>query len=458
MSAFYALQFTTIVILGLLIYYYGLRELRWFSVARGFLLLLIPVAVVLPLLYQAVIYEIPTATFAIGLDEIIIGLPSQTADSVAAQPTSFFSGWTAVLAILYLFGLVYSLAKLIHSSFALRRIERRAVFIQKEGRARVFSWRGDMPFTFRNNIFLPAALERNSQDYKMILRHEMNHVHYRHWMDKMWINFQCVLLWFFPPVYWLRSAISEVHELQADRSVVMNYPKKAYMLLLLRSSVNPKINRINLASPFISLSLKKRIKMIAGKTMKPLTSSVIVGLCLVLMGLVSLTGCKTPGIGDSAETTQAETHNELESPSPPPEPEAPQPPPEPESKEIFQVVEEMPRFPGCEEMEGTVQEKSNCAQKKMLQFIYENILYHEEARKQEISGMVVVSFIVNEVGGIEDAKVVRDIGSGLGDEALRVVNLMNEMEERWIPGRQRGRYVKVQINLPIRFSLSEKQD
>ncbi|TVR81237.1 MAG: energy transducer TonB [Saprospirales bacterium] len=141
----------------------------------------------------------------------------------------------------------------------------------------------------------------------------------------------------------------------------------------------------------------------------------------------------------------------------PPEPEAPPPPPppppEPEVEEIFQVVEQMPRFPGCEDMAGSNDEKKACADQKMLEFIYRNIRYPAIARENGIEGTVVISFVVDSDGVIQDPRIVRDIGGGCGQEALRVVNLMNNMPERWTPGRQRGRAVSVQFNLPVRFTL-----
>lgn len=67
---------------------------------------------------------------------------------------------------------------------------------------------------------------------------------------------------------------------------------------------------------------------------------------------------------------------------------------------------------------------------------------------------MVISFIVNEDGSISDAKIVREIGGGCGEEALKVVQSMNLMPEKWIPGKQKGKAVNVQYNLPIAFKLS----
>lgn len=137
-------------------------------------------------------------------------------------------------------------------------------------------------------------------------------------------------------------------------------------------------------------------------------------------------------------------------PAPPPPP--PPPPPALEVKEIFKVVEDMPRFPGCEDL-ATTDEKKACSQAKMLEFIYQNIRYPSIARDNNISGTVVIRFVVTENGTIEDAEIVRDIGGDCGTEALRIVNMMNNLPERWTPGKQRGRKVPVYFNLPVKFVL-----
>lgn len=134
--------------------------------------------------------------------------------------------------------------------------------------------------------------------------------------------------------------------------------------------------------------------------------------------------------------------------APPPPP----PPAEPEHEEIFKVVEEMPRFPGCENL-ATNDERKVCADKKMLQFIYDNIQYPAIARENGIEGTVVVRFVVDADGTINNAEVVRDIGGKCGEEALRVVKLMNSMPQKWTPGKQRGKPVRVWFNLPVKFIL-----
>lgn len=137
-------------------------------------------------------------------------------------------------------------------------------------------------------------------------------------------------------------------------------------------------------------------------------------------------------------------------PSAPPPP--PPPPPPPKEEEIFVIAEDMPRFPGCEN-ESSKKEKEACAQKKMLEFIYANIKYPPIARENGVEGTAVVTFVVEKDGTVKSAKVVREIGAGCGEEALRVVELMNNKGIKWVPGKQRGKPVRVQFNLPVKFKL-----
>ncbi len=120
-----------------------------------------------------------------------------------------------------------------------------------------------------------------------------------------------------------------------------------------------------------------------------------------------------------------------------------------QNEEIFKVVEEMPRFPGCEDKDLDKSELKDCANQEMLKFIYGNLEYPETARNNKVEGMVVIQYLVDQTGAIKNAKIVRDIGNGCGEAALKVINAM----PTWIPGKQRGKTVSVLYNLPVRFKL-----
>lgn len=121
-----------------------------------------------------------------------------------------------------------------------------------------------------------------------------------------------------------------------------------------------------------------------------------------------------------------------------------------QEEEVFKLVEQMPRFIGCENISGTSTDIKQCADKKMLAFINDNIKYPETALSKGIEGTCVIQFIVEKDGRTSNYKLTKDIGSGCGEEALRVVKLMS----KWIPGKQRGAPVRVLYNVPVKFKLS----
>lgn len=133
------------------------------------------------------------------------------------------------------------------------------------------------------------------------------------------------------------------------------------------------------------------------------------------------------------------------------------PAPEVEDEEVFMVVEQMPRFPGCEELEKSKSEKEACAQKKMLEYIYGNLKYPAEAREKSIEGQVVIQFVIGKDGSILQPTLIRDVSGGCGEAALEVVKSMNNMPQKWTPGKQRGRAVQVKYTLPVKFKLESNK-
>ncbi|HFC01323.1 MAG TPA: energy transducer TonB [Phaeodactylibacter sp.] len=126
---------------------------------------------------------------------------------------------------------------------------------------------------------------------------------------------------------------------------------------------------------------------------------------------------------------------------------------EPEEEKIFKVVEDMPRFPGCEGKGLGKAELKKCAEDEMLKFIYSNIKYPAVARENGIEGRAILRFMVDKDGSVRNIEVLRDPGGGTGKEAKRVVEKMNSMGQKWIPGKQRGKAVKVFYTLPVSFKL-----
>ena len=104
-------------------------------------------------------------------------------------------------------------------------------------------------------------------------------------------------------------------------------------------------------------------------------------------------------------------------------------------EEIFTVVESAPEYPGGEEA--------------LYKYLQTSINYPQLAKDQNLQGRVFVTFVVAKDGSIANPKILRDIGGGCGEEAIRVVRKM----PKWKPGKQRGKSVRVQFNLPVMFQL-----
>ena len=111
-------------------------------------------------------------------------------------------------------------------------------------------------------------------------------------------------------------------------------------------------------------------------------------------------------------------------------------------QEIFQIVEEMPAYPGGDQ--------------KLMEFIAKGIKYPQIARETGIQGRVFVGFVrvfvgfvVEPDGSVSNVKVLRGIGGGCDEEAMRVVKSM----PKWKPGKQRGKAVRVSYMLPVNFKL-----
>ena len=135
----------------------------------------------------------------------------------------------------------------------------------------------------------------------------------------------------------------------------------------------------------------------------------------------------------------------------PPPPPPPPPPIEENHKEIFVVVEDMPMFPGCEDVSDKKERKA-CADKALMQYLADNVRYPTTAIENGIQGSVIAQFVIETDGRITDVNIIRDIGGGCGDEARRLIESMNKAH-KWHPGKQRGKPVRVMFTLPVRFKL-----
>ena len=108
--------------------------------------------------------------------------------------------------------------------------------------------------------------------------------------------------------------------------------------------------------------------------------------------------------------------------------------------EIYQIVEEMPKYPGGEA--------------ELFHYISKNIHYPQEAKEKGIQGRVFIGFVIEKDGSVSNIRNLRGVDSELDAEAIRVVKSM----PKWKPGKHNGEFVRVSYQIPILFKLEDKQD
>ncbi|MCB9255740.1 MAG: energy transducer TonB [Chitinophagales bacterium] len=119
----------------------------------------------------------------------------------------------------------------------------------------------------------------------------------------------------------------------------------------------------------------------------------------------------------------------------------------PVEQEIFTIVEDMPKFKGCEKLNGN--EATNCTNLEIQKFIAKNIVYPPMALENDIEGKVFIRFVVSPKGEVVDVSVAKGADKLLDDAALKLVKTMPQ----FTPGKQRGKAVPVQYIIPINFKI-----
>ncbi len=104
-------------------------------------------------------------------------------------------------------------------------------------------------------------------------------------------------------------------------------------------------------------------------------------------------------------------------------------------QKVFDTVEQIPEYPG--------------GMQAMIEFLQTNMKYPEDAAKQKVEGRVMVQFVVETDGSVSDVHVAKQVFPSLDAEAIRVVLAM----PKWMPGKEKGKVVRVKYNLPIVFRM-----
>lgn len=267
-------------------------------------------------------------------------------------------------------------------------------------------------FSFFHWIVINTAGQTDKQ-IKDILKHESVHANQLHSIDVLLYEVFCVFFWWNPLAWLMKTEMKLNLEYLADAGVLnTSVNSKEYQYTLLQ------INMANTGMAFINnfnvSHLKKRIIMMnRERTSIFMTTKMLVIVPLVVALVMG--NALYAGVSEQMDVKQQK-----------------------EDKKIFEVVEQMPEYPGGVDA--------------MMKFIMENLKYPEEAQKAGVEGRVVVRFIVTETGEVDSVQILRGVDPECDNEAVRVIEAM----PNWTPGKQKGENVPVYFNLPIMFKLTKK--
>jgi TonB family protein len=235
---------------------------------------------------------------------------------------------------------------------------------------------------------------------KAIEIHEATHVKQHHYIDLLILQCIAWINWFNPFSWLLLKSAKSNHELLADQEVLNHgYEKKQYQQLMLQQVLQTNIPV--LANTFFNQSiLKQRIMMMKKKQSNK--KALLNALWALPIALFIFVAC--------SETTES-------------------------AEPVIKIAEVMPEYKGGNEA--------------LFAYLGESIQYPKEALADSLEGTVYVSFIIDKMGEVTEAKILRGVDERLDAVALEVVSNMPQ----WTPGKQKGKPVAVQYNLPIRFTL-----
>ena len=441
---------STIVWTVLLILYLSIfRRLTFFGINRLYLILALLSGLVIPLI-KLPVNQNPVYSFIM---EPIVFLEAGNTILNDISYSNIGPGliWTSIAVI---YAIVFILA-IIRFAAGLNNIYQLYTEneVQKEkDHVRIIVANDLAPFSFLNFFFISRKLWFSSY-YDTIKAHELVHIRQKHSWDRLFAEIMKIIFWFNPVIYLYRNAISANHEFLADE-MASGDRKKAYSNLLVQTA-GLRSDKLPVNS-FIYSPVKNRIKMIYKNRSKPFYRAIyLFALPLVIILAMMVATTKSSGQFNLFSEANAVVLTDTLPPPPPPPPIPPPPPPSTADNEIFSVAEQMPRFPGCENL-PSIEEKEKCSQQKLMEYIFNNLKYPKEAKENITEGRVVIRFVVMADGRISDVEILRDIGSGCGEAARQVIESMNDLPERWMPGKQGGRTINTYFTLPVIFKLAEE--
>ena len=407
------------------------------------------------------------------LEQLLMMADAVNATEAGARAETATVTWIQVALLVYLAGIVffafrnvYSLVRLLMLLKSGKKEDIGSYLPGRKERVTLIVHNCDIaPFSWMGYIVISRKdLEENGRE---ILIHELAHIHNRHSWDLLVADVCIFFQWFNPASWLLKQELQNIHEFEADEMVIKEgVDAKLYQLLLIKKAVGTRL--YSMANSFNHSKLKKRITMMLKEKSSPWAR--LKYLYVLPVAAIAVTAFARPEVSETVEEISAVKVNDLtaivetkvaeSSGQLLPVQSVPKDSVNRKSKvavqqmdelvvvgyaskdsvkdrePVFNVVEQMPSFPGGMEA--------------LMQYLAKNMRYPVEAQKNKVQGRVVVGFIVSKDGDIKKAHILRGVDPELDAEAIRVIESM----PRWMPGMQRGKAVAVSYTLPVMFRLT----
>jgi len=359
-------------------------------------------------------------------------------ESMAAATPSATVLWLRAALLVYLTGIVFFIVRNLCSLARLGRLIRQGkrealdsyLPDRKEKNVRLVVHDYDIaPFSWMHWIVIARKdLEENGRE---ILIHELAHIRNRHSWDLLLADLCIFVQWFNPAAWLLKQELQNIHEYEADETVLREgVNARNYQMLLIKKAVGTRL--YSMANSFNHSSLKKRITMMLKEKSNPWARAKY--LYILPLAALAVTAFARPEVSAVADEISAvkviapAVHDSI------------QPNVQPAVAAPSSALDQMPEFPGGMEALNT--------------YLRNNIRYPQEAQKAGIQGRVIIQFIVSKDGSITDAEVVESVDPQLDAEGLRLIKNM----PRWKPGMRKGQAIRVKQTLPIRFAFTKTSD
>ena len=406
---------------------------------RFALLGLLVLSSLLPLVEASVNSPAAVQETMLTLEQLLLMADIQPeGESMAAATPSATVLWLRAALLVYLTGIVFFIVRNLCSLARLGRLIRQGkrealdsyLPDRKEKNVRLVVHDYDIaPFSWMHWIVIARKdLEENGRE---ILIHELAHIRNRHSWDLLLADLCIFVQWFNPAAWLLKQELQNIHEYEADETVLREgVNARNYQMLLIKKAVGTRL--YSMANSFNHSSLKKRITMMLKEKSNPWARAKY--LYILPLAALAVTAFARPEVSAVADEISAvkviapAVHDSI------------QPNVQPAVAAPSSALDQMPEFPGGMEALNT--------------YLRNNIRYPQEAQKAGIQGRVIIQFIVSKDGSITDAEVVESVDPQLDAEGLRLIKNM----PRWKPGMRKGQAIRVKQTLPIRFAFTKTSD